>query len=225
MALFGKNNAAPSKPESGATQQFVDVKEIREGIVIMKDGSLRALIEVSSINFALKGTDEQAAIILQFQEFLNSLDFSIQITINSRKLDINPYLNFLEQLAVGQTNELLKVQTEEYLNFIRGMVEMQNIMSKKFYLIVPLFRPMASVASAIPGRSAALRQENSEEYFKSKNQLLQRVDHVIIGIRRLGLKTRLIDSEEILGLLVQLYNPTAQLKDLNLPTNGLVNYS
>jgi hypothetical protein len=223
--IFGQNKGASSKAEAQATQQFIDVKEIREGVIVLKDSSWRMMLEISSINFALKGIDEQNAIIIQFQEFLNSLDFPIQITINSRKLDINPYLDYLEQLGKQQQNELLKRQTEEYINFIRGMVELQNIMTKNFYLTIPLHRISTKVTSVFSKNKKVESETTGESYQKERNQLLQRADHVIMGIRRIGLKARLLGSEEVLNILLQLYNPTAQMKDINLPSTGLANYS
>lgn len=225
---FGKKEeqANSSKQETLATQQFIDIKEIKEGIIILKDYSMRIILEVSSINFALKGVDEQNAIILQFQEFLNSLDFPIQITINSRRLDIVPYMNFLKHIGEQHQNELLRTQTKAYLSFIQGMVDLQNIMSKKFYIIVPLHRALASMKGIISKQEDAEQKEmSSEEYLKSRNQILQRADHVILGVRRMSLRAQLLDSEQILNLLVQLYNPTAQLREMNLPTSGLENYS
>lgn len=213
--LFGKQDA---KKDSTATQKFVEVKEIREGVVILKSGGMRMLLEVSSINFALKSTDEQTAIIIQFQDFLNSLDFSIQIVINSRKLDIEPYLNILTQIASKQTNELLRVQTQEYTEFIRNMVASQNIMNKKFYLVIPYERVTIG-GKSLTGKSA------QDAFIKDKSQLLQRADHAALGLRRLGLIARLIESEGILNLLTQLYHPTIQIKEMNLPTMGLADYS
>jgi len=212
--LFGKQDAQKS---STATQQFVEVKEIRDGVVILKSGGMRMLLEVSSINFALKSTDEQTAIVVQFQDFLNSLDFSIQIVINSRKLDIEPYLNLLTQIASKQTNELLRVQTQEYTEFIRNMVAGQNIMSKKFYLVIPYERAVIGAKSLTSG--------NKDVFQRDKSQLLQRANHSALGLRRFGLIARLIGSEEILNLLTQLYHPTIQIKEMNLPTTGLANYS
>ena len=212
--LFGKQDAQKS---STATQQFVEVKEIKEGVVILKSGGMRMLLEVSSINFALKSTDEQTAIVVQFQDFLNSLDFSIQIVINSRKLNIEPYLNLLTQIASKQTNELLRVQTQEYTEFIRNMVATQNIMNKKFYLVIPYER------AVIGGKS--LTSGNKDAFQRDKSQLLQRANHAALGLRRFGLIARLLESEDILNLLTQLYHPTIQIKEMNLPTMGLADYS
>ena len=124
-----------SKPQP--TQEFVPIKEVRDGIVVLKDGSYRAILLVSSINFALKGAGEQQAIIGQFQNFLNSLDFSVQIFIQSRRLDIRPYIALLEERVKEQTNDLMKIQIREYIGFIKNFTENTNIMSKSFFVTIP----------------------------------------------------------------------------------------
>src|SRR5487761_2157035 len=119
------------------TQQFVPVKEIRNGIIILKDGSYRGVLICSSINFGLKSAEEQHAITLGFQNFLNTLDFSIQIVINSRKMDLRPYLALLEEKAPEQKTELMRIQLREYIEFVRSFADQANIMTKSFYIVVP----------------------------------------------------------------------------------------
>ncbi len=118
------------------SQDFVPIKEIRDGVIIMKDNSLRSVIMTSSVNFALKGADEQEAIIMQFQNFLNSINFSIQIFMQSRRLDIKPYITLLESVLKEQRNDLLKIQTREYINFIKTFTDQVNIMNKSFFVVV-----------------------------------------------------------------------------------------
>ena len=115
-----------------ATQEFVPIKEVRDGIVVLKDGGLRAIVLANSINLSLKSDDEQRATILQFQNFLNTLDFSVQISIQSRKLDIRPYLLLLENRMKVQSEPLLKLQTKEYIEFIKNFTESVSIMTKNF---------------------------------------------------------------------------------------------
>ena len=110
-------------PSTNATQEFVPIKEVRDGVVILKDGGMRSVILCSSINFSLKSEDERNAILLQFQDFLNSLDFSIEILIQSRKLDIRPYIALLEDREKQQTNNLMKIQVREYIEFIKNFTE------------------------------------------------------------------------------------------------------
>src|SRR4051812_5524090 len=130
------------------TQDFVPIKEIRQGVVVLKDDSLRGIVIASSLNFALKSADEQQSILLQFQNFLNSLDFSIQIFIQSRKLDIRPYIALLENRLKEQVGDLLKIQTREYISFIKNFTENQNIMNKTFFVVVP-YSPAAVTAGGV----------------------------------------------------------------------------
>jgi len=119
------------------SQDFVPIKEIRDGVVVLKNGELRTVVMVSTINFDLKGEDEQAAIISQYQNFLNSLDFSVQIYVQSRRFDIRPYVALLEERLVAQTIELLKIQTREYIQHIKTLTETSNVMSKLFFIVIP----------------------------------------------------------------------------------------
>ena len=139
-----------------ASQEFVPVKEIRDGIVIMRDGSLRAVLMTSSVNFALKSEDEQTAIISQFQSFLNSLDFSLQIVAESRRFDVKPYLALLQEKERGQKNELLKIQTREYVGFISKFAENTNIMNKAFFVVVPYTPAIMQITQKGSGGLGAL---------------------------------------------------------------------
>src|SRR3989338_5570227 len=120
-----------------ATQEFIPIKEVRDGIIALKDGGLRAIVLANSINLSLKSVDEQKATIMQFQNFLNTLDFSVQISVQSRKLDIRPYLLLLEDRIKVQNEPLLKLQTREYIEFIKNFTESVSIMTKSFFVVVP----------------------------------------------------------------------------------------
>src|SRR3989344_4186971 len=124
--------AAAAKPTIQASQDIVPIEEIRDGVVVLSDGSLRAVLMASSVNFALKSPDEQDAIILQYQNFLNSLDFPIQFFIQSRKINIDPYLDTLRERKKAETNELLRIQITEYISFVKDFVESGSIVSKSF---------------------------------------------------------------------------------------------
>src|SRR3989304_9585630 len=125
------------KLQAQSTQQLIDVEAIRDGVVILKSGETRAILMFSSVNLALKSQDEQDALIYQYQNFLNGLDFPVEFVIHSRKLEISDYLTTLAETLKTQDNELLRIQTEEYIDFIRNFVAMQNIMSKTFYVVIP----------------------------------------------------------------------------------------
>src|SRR3989344_5877133 len=131
MPLLPQQKISPSV-SAKASQEFLQIAGIRDGIAIMKNGGLRAILMASSLNFALKAADEQDAITYQYQNFLNALDFSLQIVIQSRKLNILPYLELIRKAAKDETNELLKIQMEEYIDFVKTFVDLSNIVSKTF---------------------------------------------------------------------------------------------
>ena len=202
-----------SGPEGVSTQKYVDVEEIRDGVIILKNGSLRAVLLVSSINFDLKSSEEQDGIIFQYQNFINSLDFPIQIVVSSRKLNIIPYLDFLKNKESQQTNELLRLQISEYRNFIKNLTEITNIMSKFFYIVVP-FSPIETKGKGFfskistilnPQRTIVEKREVFDTY---KSQLWQRVDHIIAGLEGTGLSITALKTEEVIELLYNSYNPS-----------------
>ena len=123
------------------SQQIVNIEEIRDGVLILKDGSFRVVLMASSLNFALKSADEQMAVVMQYQSFLNSLDFSVQFFVQSRKINIEPYIDTLEEAHKKQVNELLKIQITEYMEFVRTFVKASNIVTKNFYIVVPFSPP------------------------------------------------------------------------------------
>jgi len=196
-----------------ASQNFVPIKEIKNGVVVLKDGGLRAVVMVSSINLSLKAYEEQRATFVQFQNFLNTLDFPIQIVIQSRKLDIRPYLTLLEARMREQTEPLLKVQTREYINFIRSFTESVNIMTKKFFVIVPYSAPTgaAGLAGALGGLTGALKpkkEKEEEASFEEKaNQLDERVSTILGGLGRLGIRGARLGTEELIELYYKTFNP------------------
>lgn len=194
------------------TQQILDIADIRDGVIILKNKALRAILMVSSINFALKSKDEQKAVIYAFQQFLNSLDFPIQIFAQSRRLDIETYLAMLKEKEEEQENELLRIQTAEYSEFIKGLVEMANIMKKSFYIIVPFAAIEAKreplLKKAVKAFKPAGKVVFTEEAFlRYKEQLWQRVEHIANGLAGMGLKVQALNTENILELFYSLYNP------------------
>ncbi|HVT75367.1 MAG TPA: hypothetical protein VHD69_03095 [Candidatus Paceibacterota bacterium] len=194
------------------TQDFVPIKEIRQGIVVLKDESLRAIVMASSLNFALKSADEQQSIIMQFQNFLNSLDFSVQIFIQSRKLDIRPYIALLENRLREQVSDLLKIQTREYIQFIKNFTENSNIMTKTFFVVVP-YSPAsinAGTVTSILGKkktAAEGAEQRIAEFEEHRSQLEQRVGVVTQGLVRCGIRTIELGTEEIVELFYKIFNP------------------
>lgn len=208
---------------SKTTQDFVPIREIRDGIVILKDGSMRALVLASSLNFALKSSDEQNSIIFQFQNFLNSLDFSVQIFVQSKKLDIRPYIALLEERYKEQVTELMKIQTREYVEFIKTFVENSNIMTKSFFLVVP-YTPPAMTASKNPisnilkknkGAAEAKVTENAE-FDEYRSQLEQRVGVVEQGLVRCGIRVAELGTEEVVELYYKIFNPGETEKPIQI---------
>ncbi len=206
-----------------ATQEFVPVKEVRNGVVILKDGGLRAVLMGSSLNFSLKSQDEQQAIILQFQNLLNSLDFPIQFFVQSRELDIRPYLALLEDRYKDQTIDLLKVQTREYIEFIKGFTEAVNIMDKNFFVVVPYTPPVLESSegrlSGILGKGNKASDENKLQNFEEhRSQLEQRVGVVLQGLGRTGIRVVQLGTEEVVELFYKIFNPGDLEKPLQYET-------
>lgn len=195
-----------------STQNFVPIKEVRDGVVILKDGSMRSVLMVSSTNFSLKSPDEQNSIIFQFQNFLNSINFDIQIFAQSRRLDIRPYINLLEQREKEQTNDLMKIQTREYIQFIRSFTEQANIMTKRFFVVVPYTPPAVVIShsnrfSLFSKNKKEQREQKEADFSEYRSQLEQRVDVVMQGIVRTGVRAVRLGTEEVIELFYQLFNP------------------
>lgn len=199
------------KKSSPTSQGFLLISEIKADTVVTTDGGLRAVIAVSSTNFVLKSTEEQEAILARYQSFLNALDFPIQILIRSRRLDIASYLQKLKEKQLQQANELLRVQTEEYVEYVSKLLEFGNIMSKTFYVIVPyagslvaqtgFFRKLSGILS--PGKQIY----SSHEKFTSELRVLNdRIAHVEGGLQSMGLRTMRLNSQELVELLYHSYN-------------------
>ncbi len=208
---------------SQATQEFVPIKEIKNGVVILKDGSMRSLLMVSSINFALKSADEQQAVIYQFQNLLNTLDFSIQISVQSRRLDIRPYLNLLENRKKAQMDDLLKMQIKEYIEFIRLFTEAVEIMTKNFYIIVPYTPPKIDFTSktGLLKSNKKDSKSQSENFEEQRIQLDQRVSVVEQGLARCGLRSVQLGTEEVIEIFYKLFNPGDVDKSFDLDLTKL----
>lgn len=202
-----------SKVGGASTQSYVDVEVIRDSVIVLKNGALRGVILVSSLNFDLKSSQEQDAIIAQYQSFLNSLDFPIQIVISSKRFNITPYLeNIKAQMSVEQS-ELLRFQSTEYQDFIKNLSEVSNIMSKTFYIVVP-FAPSEDEASGMLGSLKGLFKRKGTAVLEDKifqtyrSQLFQRMEHVMESVNAAGVHTAPLNTEELIELMYNSYNPT-----------------
>lgn len=206
----------PETREAARTQQFVQVKDIKDGIVVLKNGALRRVILVDGLNFDLKSEEEQNVITYAYQDFLNSLDFSIQTVIHSRKLNIEDYLKRLEEREEREESELLKTQIGEYREFVRAFVEANAVMTKSFFVVVP-YDPISiaqtSGASLISGlfkkrvQTAAVSEGEAAILPRHREQLYQRVEQVITGLRQVGLRAISLEDPELLELFYNFYNP------------------
>ncbi len=203
-----------------STQQLVSIREIRDTVLLLKDGSMRAIIEVSAINFELRSEDEQIAIIQNYQKFINSIDFPLQICILSRRLYIDNYLKLAAEASGDLDNELLRIQSAEYIKFIKELSSLTNIMSKKFYIVVPFYIYEAPTKTGITqsiksmfGSSTGTTDLSEEKFGLYKNQLMQRSELVFGGLTGLGLKTRLLERDEMVQMFYNLYNPVTKTSE------------
>ncbi len=201
-----------------ATQDILEIASIKDNMVILKNGTVRAVLMVSSINFALKSQDEQEGIISAFYSFLNSVSYPLQIVIQSRALDIDQYLDKLDKLGKQQTNELLRIQTNDYTQFIRELLQLQSIMSKKFFVIVPysivevkkkdFFNKAGDLFSA-----QNVLKIKKKEYENYKDQLFRRVGHVRSGLEGMGLQSAQLDTASLIELYYNSYNPEVSKRE------------
>jgi len=200
-----------AQKETTATQAFVEIDRIYEDTLILKSGGLRKVLLVSGINTELKSEQEQNIIYLEYQNFLNSVDFPLQIMIQSRKLNVEPYLTAIHEYEKVQENELLKVQTSEYIEFVREFVELSNIMTKNFYVVIPFNPSIADSSGASSVFGSLFRPKGDKERIEGgfdeyKIQLLQRVDSVQLGLQRLGVRTVVLKTDELIELFYGMYN-------------------
>lgn len=224
MASQQKNNPI-------STQRYLKIADIKKDTVIMKDGTLRGILMVSSINFALKSEDEQEAIISGYVSFLNNLDFPIQVVVQSRELNIANYLQSMRKKANEQTNELLKNQTLQYVDYVGQLVSLGKIMNKHFYIIVP-YNPISdkrkgfwqSLIEAF--RPIDVINLKEERFIHLKKQLTERIDSVTNGLSSMGLNVALLDTQGLIELFYNAYNqetaanqPLDSVEKININTN------
>ncbi|MDB9944369.1 hypothetical protein OAD26_00010 [bacterium] len=191
------------------TQNFVPVQDIRDGVVILKNGQLCTLLLASSVNFSLKSNVEQEAILAGFQNFLNVIDFSIQIYAQSRKLDINPYIEHLRSRESAQYNDLMKIQLREYMEFIRVFTDEAEIMSKNFFVVVPYTPPALDVKGVrgLIGKKPKDIGLDMARFAENKIQLEQRIAVVEHGLSRIGVRTIPLGTDELVEFFYHTYNP------------------
>lgn len=195
-------------PQShAASQDFVQVKDITDNVVIRKDGQMLMVVLASSINFALKGADEQRAILSQFQQFLNTLDYSLQIHMQSRRLNIEPYLEVLSGLEEKQNNDLMRVQLREYIEFVRTYTKDADVMNKNFFVVVP-YSPTLKIARGVSNLFNSKASSDDNTFEEHKAQLEQRVSSVVEGLARIGVRTAVLGKDELVELYYHTFNPS-----------------
>ncbi len=196
-----------------ATQEFIPIKEVRDGIIVLKNDELRAIVLANSINLSLKSNDEQRATILQFQNFLNTLDFSVQLSIQSRRLDIRPYLLLLENRIKVQNEPLLKLQTREYIDFVKNFTDAVAIMTKSFFVVVPYSHTSLKSDTGIFDR--IFSRKNKEQmkaakqvvFEEKRSQLEERVAVIQQGLGRCGINSAQLGTEEVVEVFYKVFNP------------------
>lgn len=207
----GKTKKSPAQ----STQIHMRISEIRENTVILKNGGIRAILRVSSVNFHLKSEQEQNALIYGYQSFLNTLEFPVQIVIQSRKLDLDKYLDQLKGIAQKQTNPLLQKQTYEYIDFMNRLIEYADIMDKQFLVVVPYNPSRAEDPGLIATLMAHLKGKDTYAEIKSrhaefeqlKKGLSQRINIIQNGLENMGLKVEQLGTQELIELFYEIYNP------------------
>jgi hypothetical protein len=224
---MAQKNKLANRTTSTTTQKYLDISEVRDNVLIMKDGTLRSIILVSSLNFALKSEDEQNAIVSAYVSFLNNLEYPLQIIIQSREFKIDPYLATLEQKRKEQTNELLRVQTAEYLSYIKELISLGKIMNKRFYVVVtynPLSNKQKSFFSRFleTFRPVTLLRLKDELFERRRRDLLARTEQIAGGLQSMGLTSVILDTQSIIELLYNTYNPETAPNEKLVEVNKLM---
>lgn len=212
MATKKRPEQARKTKTAVPTQQYLDILEVRDDTVVLKDGTLRAVLLVSSINFSLKSEEEQEAVIEAYTQFLNTIDFPLQIVVQSRRLDIDHYLESLQTIEQQQSNELLQLQTRDYRQFVAELVQIADIMTKRFYVVIPYSPKVDRPAKFFPRlfnvfqptATIHLKQKQFDEF---RTELFKRVDNVMNALDAAGLKSVLLDTQSLIELYYNSYNP------------------
>lgn len=218
------NRAQKSKTDQTTTQKSLLFSEIREDIVVMNDGGFRAVIECESINFDLMSDRERESIEYAYQNFLNSLNFDIQILIRSQRIDISPYLNKISDLRRAQDNMLLGALMENYINFIDDLSYGANIMDKSFYIIIP-HAIAADVNKVVEkgkgffanlfsaGGQKTISSISNEDFQKAKSDINDKVNLVFAGMGQIGVQSKRLSTRQLSELYYNFYNPDTAVRE------------
>lgn len=227
MGLLGSQKQSGSSGGNApqrdfSMQEHLNIAEIKDGIVVLKDGSLRVVLAVSSINFDLKSSTEQEAIIYAYQRFLNALDFPLHILVSTRKFDIKPYLQMLERKKETEQNQLMRNQIEDYMKFVGELVNVSNIMSKLFYVVVPFYVVESKKEGFFSKITKSMRPRKEiyhqrEQFETYKNQLFQRVEEVKESLSGAGVRMVPLNTQELIEMYYNYYNPS-EFEHVAVPT-------
>lgn len=215
-AAPGQQPVPAPKSNPNSTQNTLLISEIRDGIVIMNDGSFRSVVMLKSINFDLMSPQEREGVEYAYQGFLNSLYFPVQITVRSNKVDLGPYLDKLDKIRAEHDNMLLALLMEDYIGFMADLAAQTNIMDKKFYLVIPFF-PTVDAQKAVTasksffanafGKKEQVVTINEAELEAAKTELRNRVQSVLNGLLQCGVQGLPLDTQELIELYYDTYNP------------------
>lgn len=205
------------KTPANPTQKYLEIAEIKDGVIILNDGRMRMILLAASVNFALKSEQEQNALVGQYQNFINSLNFPIQIVMQSRKLDLTNYLKKLGDKSEVEKNELIRIQTVDYIEFIKRLISIANIMDKKFYIIVPFDPPNLQKRGLFdkmfhPGSNMSVKI-SQEEFHSYREELIERVNVVMNGVASMEVRSALLNTQQIIELYYSVYNPEEASKE------------
>lgn len=210
------------KEKKLSTQDAIQISEIRDGLAIMRDGSMRAVVMCQSINFDLMSPQERDAVEYSYQGFLNSLEFPIQIYIRSQRVDLKAYIQKLQEIHANQDNVLLGLLMEDYINYVNYLIEAANVMDKQFYIVVPYYSPLlaeAGVSSGIKKFSSMFKSKsgpitiNEADYAKYKSELTQRVQTILSGMNQMGVQAVPLNTQELIELYYSAYNPQTATRE------------
>ena len=200
-------------PIKASTQEFLEIEDIKDDLVILKDGSCCLIIKTSAVNFGLLSGEEQEAIIFAYAAFLNSLSFPIQILITSRRMDISSYLDKLSKLEENQPSGKIRSQIRKYYQFILGVVKENKVLEKNFYLVIPFSSLELGVKSAISLFPTKKGLPFPKEYIisRAKTALYPKRDHILRQLGRMGLKGEQLSTQKLIELFYEIFNPFINL--------------
>lgn len=193
------------------TQENVPIAGVKDGVIILKNGQYRLVLEVTAVNYSLKSEEEQNSLVLQYQGFLNSIHFPIEIVVRSKRLDLAPYINKIKGLAEKQTNELLRIQTTDYVDFVGQLINLANIMKKSFFVVIG-YQPLSVGQDTILDKLLNRKKDvdlkiSDQEFAHNTKELLQRGQNVAQGLGSMGLHCKQLTTEEVIELFYGIYNP------------------